>query len=188
LLIGPHVAVPAVTGRAEHRVVRPDLNVTVPPPIVPPAELTLAVNVTPWPKVDGLVLLSTVVVVDALLTVWLRDVPVLFDAAKFVLPLKYAVIGCDPAGRLAIGPHVAAPDDTGCAEHTTMSVPSDLNSTVPSGTTMPASEVTVAVNVTPEPYVEGLPSLVTAVVVDPRLNVDACAGGEMIPFASIPKT
>ena len=57
-------------------VVAPSLNVTVPLG-VPAPEVTVAVNVTLWPKTDGLAELVNAVVVLAALTTWVRMLEVL---------------------------------------------------------------------------------------------------------------
>jgi hypothetical protein len=64
------------------RVVLPSVKVTVPVG-VPPAEETVAVKVTGWPKVEGVREELTVVLVVVLLTVWLT-LPLL--VAKLVSP------------------------------------------------------------------------------------------------------
>lgn len=69
------------------RVVAPSLKVTVPVGVPLPglATLIVAVNVTGWPKTDGLPVVATDVVVLALFTVCPPDsVPLL--AAKLELP------------------------------------------------------------------------------------------------------
>src|SRR3954471_13793108 len=70
-LIGPQVAMPELTGRAEHptMVVPSDLKFTVPPATVPAAELTVALKVMPSPNVAGFGSLATEMVVVAGLTV-----------------------------------------------------------------------------------------------------------------------
>ena len=52
----------------------PSLKVTVPVGVPPPGlfTVTMAVKVTNWPEVEGLVDDETVVVVFAVLTVWMR--------------------------------------------------------------------------------------------------------------------
>ena len=63
------------------RTVAPSLNVTVP---VAVDGVTVAVKITEAPKVDGLRLDVTTVVVAARFTVWVMGADV--DAAKFALP------------------------------------------------------------------------------------------------------
>jgi hypothetical protein len=63
------------------RTVAPSLNVTVP---VAVGALTVAVKITEAPKVDGLELDVTTVVVAAGFTVWVMGADV--DATKFALP------------------------------------------------------------------------------------------------------
>src|SRR5437868_6606986 len=79
----------------------PSINVTVPDGVPEPGvpALTVAVNVTGCPSIDGFAELVTVVRVDdnvARLTVWLRAAEVL--AVKLASPLKTAVTRSVPAG------------------------------------------------------------------------------------------
>ena len=71
------------------KVVLPSLNVTVPVGVPDVAGLTLAVNVTLWPNVEGLIEEVSVVVEPALFTVCVSTGDVL--PVKFALPPYTAV-------------------------------------------------------------------------------------------------
>jgi hypothetical protein len=118
--------------------VAPSRNVTVPVG-VPPDDVTVAVKVTDWPDVDGLMELANAVEVLAL-TTWLTAPDVL--VARFVVPPYEAVIECVPTDRVDVD-RVATPE-------LSVPVPIELapsrKVTVPVG--VPAADVTVAVNVT----------------------------------------
>src|SRR6476619_29078 len=79
-----------VVGAAQ---VPPSMNVAEPAG-VPPAEVTVAVKVTGWPKADGLSDEVTAVVVAACVIVRL---PVPLAVAKFCSAGKVAVTVCEPA-------------------------------------------------------------------------------------------
>ena len=80
-----NVAEPALSVPVPNVVV-PSLNVTVPAdvPAAGDAAVTVAVNVTDWPELDGFAELATVVVLFPLLTVCVRAEEVLVE--KFVSP------------------------------------------------------------------------------------------------------
>ena len=129
------------------RDVVPSKNCTVP---VAVAGDTVALNLTLVPKVDGLRLEVRVVVVPAGLTVWASEVEVL--PLKVASPPYTAVIECAPPARLAVE-RVATPAALS-ADEPRVVVPS-LKLTPPVGVPVPEEDVTVAVNVTDWPYVEG---------------------------------
>src|SRR5208283_5213389 len=78
------------------RVLEPSMNVAVPVGVPPPGEtgLTVAVKVTAWPATDGLREETTLVVVLACLTVWVRAAEVL--VMKLLSPLYTPVIEFEP--------------------------------------------------------------------------------------------
>lgn len=88
-------ALPPLRGTVP-RVVDAAVNVTV-PTIAAVGDVTVAVNVTDWPCKDGFSEDLIAVLVDALLTVWLRGVDVLL--ADVAHPLYTAVSESVPAGR-----------------------------------------------------------------------------------------
>ena len=69
-----NVALPALSSVPGPSMVEPSMNVTEPPGIPVPGDVavTFAVNVTDWPKTDGLTEVVTVVVVLAGLTTWVK--------------------------------------------------------------------------------------------------------------------
>ncbi len=77
-----NVAFPVASNVPVPSVVEPSTNVTVPPGI-PPEEVTVAVMVMDWPKVEGEGEIETAVPVVACETVWAKVVELL--AAKLVL-------------------------------------------------------------------------------------------------------
>src|SRR3972149_4451396 len=79
------------------RTVRPSLNVTVPSVTTDP--VSVAVNVTGWPDVEGFALDVTAVVVFALFTVCASEEDPL--GLKSPSPSYEAMIECDPTARLA---------------------------------------------------------------------------------------
>jgi len=97
--------------------------------------------------------------VGALVTVCISVADVLF--AKFPSLLYSAVRLWLPTLRFDLV-HIALPKPSNCTEPHSVVVPS-LNATVPVG--VPPAEVTVAVNVTVSPYVEGFGDDVSVVVV-----------------------
>jgi hypothetical protein len=90
------VAVPPLSVTGVPRVAPSTLNWTVP---VAPAGLTVAVKVTPWPKVEGLADEATVVVLAAWFTCWVT-VPLL--GLKLPPPPYSAVMTWLPAVREAV--------------------------------------------------------------------------------------
>src|SRR5260370_32871979 len=89
-------AVPLLTVTGEPRLVTPSLNCTVPVGVPEPGGTaeTVAVKVTAWPKVDGLLFEVTAVALPARLTFWLSAGLVL--PAKLLSPLYTAVMPCAP--------------------------------------------------------------------------------------------
>ena len=136
------------------RVVEPFLNVTLPVG-VPPLEVTVAVKVTAWPDFDGLRDEVSEVEVLALFTVCVSTAEVLPE--KLALPPYTAVMECDPTARVEVA-NVAFPPAS-------VPVPKVftpfLKVTVPVG--VPPVDVTVAVNVTLAPNVEGFSDEATEV-------------------------
>jgi hypothetical protein len=159
----PKVATPLPFRSAVPSVVAPSLNVTVPVG-VPAVDVTVAVNVTDCPNVDGFSAEVSAVAVAALLTTCETALDVLI--LKFESPPYSAVMECVPAVRADVlsaatplpfrtpVPSVAAPS---------------LNVTVPVG--VPPVDVTVAVNVTDCPNVDAFGADVSVVVVVPLLTV-----------------
>jgi hypothetical protein len=136
------------------RVVVPSRNVTEPVG-VPPAPVTVAVNVTDWPTCDGLMEdVSAVALVPR--TTWEVALDVL--DAKFASPAYFAVIECVPAVSVDVAnvatPELRVPDPRVVAP--------SRNVTVPVG--VPPVPVTVAVNVTDWPAVDGLTDEASTVV------------------------
>jgi hypothetical protein len=141
-------------------VVAPSRNVTVPVG-VPPVPVTVAVNVTDWPAVEGLTEEVSVVVLAFVFTTWVTTEDVL--AAKLESPPYCAVIEWEPRASVDVENDAAPP--------LSVPVPSVVapsrNVTVPVG--IPPVPVTVAVNVTGWPIVEGLTEEPSTVVVALRL-------------------
>jgi hypothetical protein len=145
------------------RLVLPSKNVTVPVGVPAPAPVTetAALNVTGWPYTDGFTEELTVVLVDALLTIWMRGELVL--GAKLLSPPYLAVIECEPAETNA-KVKVAFPE-------LTVPVPKVLSPsmkvTVPDGFKADREVIEiVALKVTDWPYADGLFVDVTDVVVE----------------------
>lgn len=137
----PKVATPPVRGTASSVAV-PFLNVTVPVGISPEAEVTLAVKVTLWPKLEGLPLVPNVVVVPYLPTVCVSAAEVLVKNS--VSPGYFALMECElavsaevvkvalPLARIPV-PKVADPF---------------VNVMISPSAGVPSLELTVPVNVT----------------------------------------
>jgi len=136
------------------RVVAPSRNVTDPVG-EPPAPVTVAVNVTDWPTSDGFTEEASAVVL-APRTAWEIALEVL--VAKFASPAYFAVIECVPAVSVDVAnvatPELRVPDPRVVAP--------SRNVTVPVG--VPPVTVTVAVNVTDWPVVDGLTDEASTVV------------------------
>jgi hypothetical protein len=161
----------------------PSLNVTVPPG-VPLDAVTVAVNVTESPAIDGLRLEMTVVVVATnAFTVCVNGADVL--VANVAFPAYTAVMLRDPVASVDVV-NVACPA-------LNVPVPSvvlaSLNVTVPAG--VPPGLVTVAVNVTGWPANDGLRLDTTAVVVVNRFTVCVNTGDVLVanvmspPYAAV---
>src|SRR5712692_8339051 len=82
--------------------------VTVPPAVVPAGGCTVAVKVTLWPTTAGLTADATEVEVAAGFTVSISTGEVL--AAKFVSPLYFAVMECEPAASEETGNWAEPPE------------------------------------------------------------------------------
>lgn len=165
------VATPAEIGCALHA------GMSVPPSLKamapggePPAEDTVAVKVTFWPKVVLVADWAMTMLVMAGLTVWLRTTEVL--AANEVAPEYEAVSVCAPRASVAMA-QVAEPEAMGRATQAAKSTPSTWKVTVPVGT--PPDEVTLAVNVTELPKLLKEDGAVTEVVVGAWFTVCARA-------------
>ena len=141
------------------RTVVPSRNVIVPTG-VPELDVTVAVKVTDWPKLDGLCELVSVVVVARGLTVW---VSVFEDVSQVPVGLYVAVMVWLPTARAAVA-RVATPELLSVA--VPRLVEPSLKVTVPVGVPLPEVRATVAVNVTDWVDVDGLWLLVSAVVVE----------------------
>jgi hypothetical protein len=137
------------------RVVAPSRKVTVPVG-VPPAPVTVAVNVTGWPTTEGLVEDSKPAVIGLVLTTCVTTADVL--VAKFESPEYFAVIECEAMDNVEVV-NVATP-------LLSVPVPSVVtpsrNVTVPVG--VPPAPLTVAVKVTDCPATDGFTEEVSAVV------------------------
>jgi hypothetical protein len=125
---------------------------------VPAPDVTVAVNVTDWPYVEGFGAAVRAVEVVAVDTVWVSVLEVL--VAKVGAPLYWATTGWAPMVKVLVL-NVATPLPLRLTVPTFD--PSMLKVTDPVG--VPAPDVTVAVNVTDWPTAEGLRLDVRAVVV-----------------------
>ena len=87
----------------------PSLNVTVPAgvPLPPPDAATVAVNVTLWPNIEGLMLLETDVVVEAWLIEWLVDAELVLKVPSVMYCAVRVFAPAGPDARL----HEPAPPD-----------------------------------------------------------------------------
>jgi hypothetical protein len=137
--------------------------VTVPDAVPEPGEatVTVAVSVTDCPYTDGFGELATVVVVEALFTVWVEGSDVVL--MKFVSPAYWTVRSCEPSARADVL-RLAEPPESDAR-------PSDVvpskNSTLPVGVPAPGeAAATVAVIVTDWPTTEGFGELATDAVAD----------------------
>ena len=106
-------------------------------------------SLTGWPNVEGFGKDASVVAVVAWPTTCARGPDEL--EAKLPLAPKVALIACVPAGSAVVVKIATPPPFTAALPRV---VPESENVTLPPGT--PAEEVTVAVNVTDWPNVEGL--------------------------------
>ena len=169
-----NVALPPLSV-AVPRVVDPFLNVTVPAG-VPPLEVTVAVKVTDWFNFEGLRDEVTVLELLALFTVWVSTGEVL--PLKFVLPPYTAVIEWLATDKVEVL-KVALPP-------LSVPVPSEvdpsLKVTVPVG--VPPLDVTVAVNFTEAPNVDGFSEDVTDVELVAALTV-CVSTAEVLPPKSV---
>jgi hypothetical protein len=120
-----HPALPLLKATAAHNVVAPSLNVTLP---VGDWPVTVAVNVTFWPNVDGFTEEPSAVLLVALLTTCVTVLDV--DVALLPSPLYVAVIECD-ATLSADVEHPALPVLSATFEQ--IAVAPSLNVTVPVG-------------------------------------------------------
>ena len=124
------------------------LNCTVPVGVLPPraAAVTVAVNVTDCPKIDGFGAPLTVVVVFPLFTVWVCNGDVL--VVKFRSPLYTAVMTCGlPDVDKVEVVNVACPEAFKTADP--IAVAPSMNVTLPVGTPPSGgTALTVAVKVT----------------------------------------
>ena len=150
----------ALTATLAASVVAPSVNVTVPDG-TPAADVTVAVNITDCPNVDGFGVELTAVEVLPCTTCGVPAVPLL--SAQPVVPVNDAVIVCLPTAS-ALVLNVACPLALTATFDAQVEAPS-VNVTVPTG--IPAADATVAVNVTDWPKVDGFGAELTAVVVGP---------------------
>ena len=144
------------------RLVAPSKNVTVPLGVPAPGGITetIAVKVTDWPSTDGFTEELTVVLVDALFTVWVIGLLVL--GTKLPSPLYVAVIECDPAVSIFVA-KVARPELTVPVPKV---VPPSRKVTVPDGFPDAVEGIKIdAVNVTDWPYTDGFCEDATVIVV-----------------------
>src|SRR5262249_50021930 len=142
----------ASTGTVAASVTAPSVNVTVPVGVpVPP--VTVAVNVTVCPKLDGFGEELTAVTVPFETTCGLAESLPLLESQP-VAPLNVAVMVCLPTASVLVL-NKAIPDASTGTFAASVTAPS-VNVTVPAGTPAPASTaVTVAVKVTNCPNVDG---------------------------------
>jgi hypothetical protein len=170
VVILAEIALPPDSATGEPKLTPSILNCTVPVGVPDPGALAVAVavNVTLWPKTDGLADVLMAVAVVSWLTTCVRagdDVLV----RKLLSPLYTAVILCEPAARDDVV-RVAWP------ARLTVPVPivllPSLNVTIPDAVPAPgAVAATVAVNVTLWPNTEGLAEEVSDVLVPALLTV-----------------
>jgi hypothetical protein len=161
--------------------VAPSLKVTV--PVGVPVPVTVAVNVTDWPKTDGFTL-ETSTVVDAVeFTTCVRMLEVL--PLSFASPPYTAVMGCEPADNVVVEKVAVAVLPEPLSVPVPMDTPLSSKVTDPPGVIEPVV-VTVAVNVTDAPDVEGLRLDTTPVVV--ACSTCCVSAAEALPslFASPP--
>src|SRR5262245_65609594 len=78
----------------------PSRNVTVPSVTGPPANDTVAVNVTDWPNPDGFTFAATAVAELARFTVWVSPAEL---ASSVPAPLNWAVMECGPVASDDVG-------------------------------------------------------------------------------------
>jgi hypothetical protein len=160
------LACPAPLSDAVPRTVAPSRNVTVPVGVPDAADVTVVVNVTDWPKVEGLRDETTVVVDGAGLTLWLWIAEV--EPLKLASDPYTAVIEC--------GPGVSAEVESVACPPASATAPSEVapskKVTVPVGVPEPgAVTATVAVRVTELPKLVGFGADVTVVVLELLLTV-----------------
>lgn len=162
-------------------VVVPSLNVTLPVGAMELVDFTVALNVTDCPYVDGFRdEVTAEVVVAALFTVCVRIGDVL--PKKSVAPPYTAVMDRAPADTVVVVSFATLLDNP---TDPSVVVPS-LNVTLPIG--VPEVEVTVTINVTDCPYVDGFSDEVIAEVVVIALLTLCVNTGDVLPvkFASPP--
>src|SRR5260370_24074392 len=163
------VAAPAVTVTGLPRLAPSMPNCTC--PVIDPAyvEVTVAVKVTPWPDIEGFGEEVTPVVVLAMMTTCPpARAPGL--GLKLDTPRKVAVTVCVPRARALVVTDAPPPPPRACGPP--MARPSAWNWTVPVGVPAPgAVAVTVAVNVTPWPTMDGLGAEPTCVDVSAAFTV-----------------
>jgi hypothetical protein len=160
------------------KILVPDLKVTDPVGTPDVLDVTVAVNVTDWPTVDGFSEEVKAVFVAAFPTTWEIAGDVL--VALLASPLYTTVIVCVPTVRVETL-RVAAPPLNVCVPNVAAPF---LKVTVPVGVP-PEADVTVAVKVTPCPKFEGLPLDVTVAVVLYLLTVSVSVAevlGENVAF------
>lgn len=159
----------------------PSLKLTVPVGLLP---VTVAVKVTLAPKTDGLTELASTVLVAALLTVCVSAL--LDDAPLLASPLYAAVMLWVPAASVEVAQdavRIFPLPVSVAAEQPPMDVDPSLKLTDPVG----ALPLTVAVNVTLAPTVEGVSEVAMPVVLPVALTV--CDRVELVDaalFASPP--
>src|SRR5665213_2571501 len=159
----------------------PSLKVMDPYICPPVAPLTVAVNVTDVPKVDGLSD-ETSVVVDAVLDTVCLSAPLLPETSP--LPLKIAVrVSVPPSRPVAANVAVFVFALTDCVPR--VAVPS-MNVTVPV-TEPPKAGAIFALNVTVCPNWDGLGELVRPVLDDAMLIVCAFAADVLCKSVALPE-
>lgn len=150
------------------------MNVTVPVGTPDVADVTVAVNVTDVPKVEGFSDDVTAMEVPARFTVWVNTDDVL--SMKFAVPVYTAVMECASAERVVV---VKAAIPPVSVFEVSVVVPS-LNVTLPVGADE-VLDVTFAVIVTDCPYLDGFRDEVTTVVVAALFTVCARTG-DVLPM------
>jgi hypothetical protein len=154
------VADPFTNDAVPSTVFAPCLKVTVPVALPPYCPVTVATKLTVWPTVEGFGLEFNVVVVPALPT----DCDTAEDtlAPTFPFPAYAAVMLWPPADNAVVA-KAASPEPFNVADPI-VAAPS-LNVTMPVGVPEPTDGVTVAVNVTIWPQIEGFSDDPSAVLV-----------------------
>ncbi len=159
--------------------VAPSRNETVPVGVAAAALLTVAVNVTVWPTLDGLAEEARAIVVETRVTDWVTTAEVL--PAKAAFAEYVAVMEWEPTTRSGVvkvaWPAARAP--------VPMAAAPSKNVTVPVG--VPDALLTVAVKVTACPNTDGLSEEITLVLVEIPFTVCVSAAEVLGSNAESPR-